>query len=166
MGVFMGAINTTDKILHHIRVKLYPNNFDHDRADGAYFARTVNDSTLGVTEICASMKERGGFSGNLEEAADHVRQFLDEMIWLLCDGFAVNTGYFSIHPKIGGTFRSPKETHDPENNPSRIIGICPYTNCSLNRIEVRTQFVGSATVFLKNPRVITGNFVLEAANAQ
>ncbi|MDR0456704.1 MAG: DUF4469 domain-containing protein [Treponema sp.] len=254
----MGAINTTDKILHHIRVKLYPNVFNLSSEKGGYFARTANDSNLGVTEICTSMRDRGGFSGNLEEAIGHVRQFLNEMIWLLCDGFAVNTGYFSIHPKIGGFFKSPKDAHDPkknpislkyrtrkvllelikqidvevdsvadtnayieefndtekdssnsgfvpgnmfcitgskikiagdhpdcgvyfvplddpskavkvsriaENNPSRIIGICPYTDSSRNRIEIRTQFTGSTTIFLKNLRVITGNFILEAINA-
>jgi hypothetical protein len=96
---------------------LYPNVFNQNGEKGGYFARTANDSTLGVTEICTSMRDRGGFSGNLQEAIDHVRQFHDEMIWLLCDGFAVNTGYFSIYPKIGGTFKSPKETHDPEKNP-------------------------------------------------
>jgi len=48
-----------------------------------------------------------------------------------------------------------------ENNPSKIIGIAPKTDYQRNRIEIRTQFEGSSTKFLKTVRCITSGFVLE-----
>jgi hypothetical protein len=252
--LFMGTIKSTNKVLHHIRVKLYPNYLK--KGDGAYLARTENDSTLGIEEICTALKDRGGFGGNLDELIDHVKQFLDEMAYQLCDGFAVSTGYFSIHPNIGGTFNSAKDIHDPkknpvsfrfrthralreliryievtvgstadtnafideftdrdenavnsifipgnmfsitgskikvagdnpncgvffvpvddpskavmvtrigENNPTKIFGIAPKTDSVYNRIEIRTQFTGSGGIFLKSPRVIKSDFIIEAA---
>ncbi|MDR2807504.1 MAG: DUF4469 domain-containing protein, partial [Spirochaetaceae bacterium] len=40
--------------------------------------------------------------------------FFDEK---LCDGFAVNTGYFSIHPHVGGTFDKVTEGHNAQKHP-------------------------------------------------
>jgi hypothetical protein len=48
---------------------------------------------------------------------EHVKQFLDEAAYQLCDGFAVNTGYFSIHPNVGGTFDKATEGHDTGKHP-------------------------------------------------
>jgi hypothetical protein len=48
---------------------------------------------------------------------EYVRQFLDETAYQLCDGFAVNAGYFSVHPNIGGTFNKATEGHDEEKHP-------------------------------------------------
>jgi hypothetical protein len=69
---------------------------------------------------CTALKDRGGFGGNLDELIDHVKQFFDEVAYQLCDGFAVNMGYYSIHPTIGGTFNSTKDIHDPKKNPVRF----------------------------------------------
>ncbi len=38
------------------------------------------------------------------------------MGYLLCDGFSVNTGYFTAGPLIKGVFSSPRETYDPEKH--------------------------------------------------
>ncbi|MDR1218187.1 MAG: hypothetical protein LBK73_01095 [Treponema sp.] len=35
----------------------------------------------------------------------------------MCDGFAVNTGYVSIHPNVGGTFNSVDEGHHTDKHP-------------------------------------------------
>jgi hypothetical protein len=48
-----------------------------------------------------------------------------------------------------------------ENNPAKIAGIAPDTNCANNRIEIRTRFSGSGSVLLKEPRVITSLFTAE-----
>jgi len=103
------------EVLHRIRVKLYPNYLP--KAEGAYLARTANEAVLSIVDVCAALKQRGGFAGNYEVLLEDVRQFFDEMAYQLCDGFAVSTGYFSIHPNIGGTFDSVNETHDPEKHP-------------------------------------------------
>ena len=59
--------------------------------------------------------------------------------------------------------RAVKVSRIPENTTSKIIGVTPNTCYSKNRIEVRTQFNGSSTVFLKTPRIISSSFVLETA---
>jgi hypothetical protein len=48
---------------------------------------------------------------------EHVRQFFDETAYQLCDGFAVNAGYFSVHPNVGGTFDEATEGHDTGKHP-------------------------------------------------
>ena len=111
----MAGFYAVDDVLHKIIVKLYPNHFHH--VEGLYIAHTNNNSSLTIENVCASLKNRGGFSGDYGDLVKNVNQFFDEMAFLLCDGFAVNTGYFSIHPNIGGTFNSANESHDHTKNP-------------------------------------------------
>jgi hypothetical protein len=44
-------------------------------------------------------------------------QFFDELAYRLLDGYAVNMGYFSLHPNIGGAFNSENEIHDHKKHP-------------------------------------------------
>ena len=111
----MSLINNVNEKLHKIRVKLYPNYLP--AVEGAYIARTSNEASLSIEEVCAALKNRGGFTGNYENLIENVRQFFDEAAYQLCDGFAVNTGYFSIQPNIGGTFNTQKDAYDEEKNP-------------------------------------------------
>ncbi|MDR2807954.1 MAG: DUF4469 domain-containing protein [Spirochaetaceae bacterium] len=101
--------------LHNVIVRLYPNYFTN--VEGAYIARTNSEASLTIEQICAALKERGGFTGNYDDLVEHVKQFLDEMAYQLCDGFAVNTGYFSIHPNVGGTFDKITEGYDVKKHP-------------------------------------------------
>jgi hypothetical protein len=57
--------------------------------------------------------------------------------------------------------KAVKVTRIGENSTSTITGIAPDTNYRYNRIEIRTQFTGSTTTFLKAPRSIVSDFVLE-----
>ena len=250
----MGFFNNITGELHRIKVKLYPNYLP--QSEGAYIARTNNESCLSIEKICAAMKSRGGYKGDYQELVDSVKRFFDEAAYQLCDGFSVNTGYFSIHPNVGGTFNSAYEKHDNTTNPvnfhfrsramlnelakhisveiegiadansfideyydcgkktfnstyapdhqfsisghkikiagddpgngvyfvpsedpskavkvtsiaentsSKIIGIASRTGFVHNRIQIRTQFTGSSNTFLKSPRSITSNFILEAS---
>ncbi|MDR0474916.1 MAG: hypothetical protein LBH43_14730 [Treponema sp.] len=84
-----------------------------------YVAKADNEAVLTIRQVCLAMKERGGFVGNFDELVENIRLFLIEMAYQLCDGFAVNLEYFSIHPNIGGVFSSNKETYDPKKNPVR-----------------------------------------------
>jgi hypothetical protein len=111
----MAIINNVNEVLHRIRVKLYPNYLP--QVDGAYIARTSNEASLSIEDVCAALKNRGGFTGNYGDLIENIRQFFDEMAYQLCDGFAVSTGYFSVHPNVGGTFNSSTETHDPKKQP-------------------------------------------------
>jgi hypothetical protein len=111
----MSIINDVTEVLHRIRVKLYPNFLP--KGEGTLIARTINEATLTVEDVCAARKNRGGFTGSYDDLVDHSKQFLDEAAYQLCDGFAVNTGYFSIHPNVGGTFEKVTEGHDTEKHP-------------------------------------------------
>jgi len=248
----MSSVDPVIEVMHRIRVKLYPSNLPGGK--GAYFARTDPEAVLGIEEICAFLINRGGYTGSYEDLVQHVRQFFDELAYLLCNGFAVDTGYFTIHPSVGGFFRSDKDGWDPKEHPvsltfrikgkmhraielvsveikgvadtagcidefhdvdedskntlyapgsmvvitgdrikvagknpacgvflvpvddpskavrfenlvantsSKIIGKAPKTGYQYNRIEIRTQYGGSGTNFLKELRIITGNFILE-----
>ena len=249
----MPSISDLERVLHHIRVKLYPNYLSKG---GRYIARTANDKSLSVEDVCTILKTRAGFNGKYEELLENVRQYLDEVAYQLCDGFSVNNGYYCVYPNIGGTFDNVMDPYnaekqpitfrfrtraklrhivknidisidgmantsgfidefrdadedsvnsifvpgsqfvirghkikiagdnpecglyfvpvlDPtkavkvkrlaENSAKRIIGIAPDTEHSQNRLEIRTQFSGSANKFLKNPRIITSSFILEVA---
>ncbi|MDR1251518.1 MAG: DUF4469 domain-containing protein [Treponema sp.] len=111
----MAVINNENEVLHRVRVKLYPNYLP--KVEGAYIARMDNEASLTVEEVCAALKNRGGFTGNYDDLVEHVRQFFDEAAYQLCDGFAVNTGYFSVHPNVGGTFDKITEGRDTDKHP-------------------------------------------------
>jgi len=75
---------------------------------------------------------------------------------------------FGDDPSVGVYFvpvdptgTAVKVTRIIENTPTKIVGIAPQTNFLHNRIEVRTQFVGSGNTSLKSPRTITSPFTLE-----
>jgi len=111
----MSDLEETKEELHRIRAKLYPNYLPH--VEGAYIARTEIESVLDIEQVCIKMIARGGFRGRYNDLVDNVKQFFDEMAYQLCDGYAINTGYYSIHPNIGGTFNSINENHDPHKHP-------------------------------------------------
>jgi len=248
----MSIFNNVNDILHRIRVKLYPNYLP--KVKGLYIARTNNESSLSIEDVCAALKNRGGFIGDHEELAKNVRKYFEEAAYQLCDGYGINTGYYSIHPNVGGTFDSLKDGIDPKRNkvnfsyrtlaplrflaehiaieieglggdsgwideftdveedlvncqfipgntfsitghklkvagddetcgvyfvpvedPSKavkvkrlavnsttnIVGKAPDTEYAYNTVEIRTQFSGSTTKFLKSTRVIKSSFQLE-----
>jgi hypothetical protein len=109
------AIGDKKDILHKIKVKLY-HNYLHN-VEGAFIARTNNEDTLTPEDICITLKNRGGYGGKFDNLLDNVNQFIKEMIYQLCDGYAVCTDYFSLHPNIGGAFDSVNEIHDHKKHP-------------------------------------------------
>jgi len=111
----MAIINNVNEALHRIRVKLYPNYLPG--LAGAYIARTDDEASLDIPAICASLKNRGGATAQYDDIVEHVRQFMDEAAYQICDGFSANLGYFSIHPKIGGAFSSASEGRAEAGHP-------------------------------------------------
>jgi hypothetical protein len=101
--------------MHKMRAKLYPNYLP--KGEGTYIARTASESSVTVEDICAAMKNRGGYDGSYEDAVQTIRHFLKETEYQLSDGFSVNLGLFTIHPNIGGVFQSEKEAHDHKKHP-------------------------------------------------
>jgi hypothetical protein len=77
----------------------------------------VNEETLTVEQVCTALKLRGGFTGSYDDLVEHVKLYHNEVAYQLCDGYAVSSGYFSIHPNVGGTFNSTREGVTPEEHP-------------------------------------------------
>jgi hypothetical protein len=109
------SIYEVKNVLHRIRVRLIPNNLLNVR--GAYVAGVSNEAELSLEDVAAALKNRGGFTGNYHDMVEHVRQFLREAAYQLCDGFAVNLGWFSIRPVVGGGFETAHEVFDREKHP-------------------------------------------------
>jgi len=108
------SINKLKDVLHHIKVRLYRSNLPGAR--GAYYARPANEAALSVEQVAAALKTRGGFTGSYSDLVQHVHLFFEEMAYQLCDGYAVNTGWFSVQPVIGGLFESANEGFDPKGH--------------------------------------------------
>jgi len=102
-------------IYHKIRAKLYPNYLSN--VNGAYIARTTNEKTLSVNDICSILKTRAGFTGKYEDMVEHVKQYYNEVAYQICDGYAVSNDYYTIYPNIGGSFKTIRESRDPVKHP-------------------------------------------------
>ena len=110
----MTAASEVPEVLHRIRVKLHQSNFP--KAKKASYAQTCSEAVLSVKNVCASLKERGGFTGNYIDLVIHVKQFFDEAAYQLCDGFGVDTSYFTIYPVIRGFFENANEDHSQKKH--------------------------------------------------
>jgi hypothetical protein len=143
----MGLTNNMDDVLHKIKVNLYPNYLP--KVDGRYIARTENEASLSISKICTAMKNRGGFTGNYDNLIENIRMFLDECAYQLCDGYALNLKYYSIHPNIGGTFESEKETHNQKKNPInfRFRTLLPLSKL-IEHIDVEITGVADHNAFI------------------
>lgn len=99
-------------IFHKIRAWLHENLLTRDRP-GDYVARVESERSLSVRDICTSAVTRGGADIAAPAMEHAVDLFLGEMAFLLCDGFSVNTGWFTAAVHIRGVFGSPNESFDP-----------------------------------------------------
>lgn len=95
-------------IKHSVKAYLHDNYLTDDPND--FLARVNNERTLGIDDICQSANARGGADISAASMSHAVNLFLKEMSYLLCDGYSVNTGYFTVGTQIKGVFNSPKET--------------------------------------------------------
>jgi hypothetical protein len=71
---------------------------------------------LSIEQVCAALKNRGGYTGNYDDLVECVKQYFDEAAYQLCDGFAVSNKYYSIHPNVGGTFNNAAEIHNHQKH--------------------------------------------------
>jgi hypothetical protein len=104
----MAVMNEVTEVLHKIEAKLYHNYLG--KGEGAYVARSKAEAPLSIEDICASAKNRGGFTGQYEDLVEHTHVFVNEMVYQLLDGFSVQVGgYFSLHTRIGGTYNGERD---------------------------------------------------------
>ncbi|MGE4515123.1 MAG: DNA-binding domain-containing protein, partial [Chryseobacterium sp.] len=102
-------------ILHKIKAYLYDNVLTKDNPND-FTARTVSERSLNVQQICQSAVTRGGADISASSMEHATELFLKEMAYQLCDGFSVNTGYFTASTTIRGVFDSPSETFNKDKH--------------------------------------------------
>jgi hypothetical protein len=102
------------KILHKIKAFLFPNLLTENPND--YSARVSSERSLSVKDICSQAVTRGGAATTAEAMEHNVNLFLKEMGYQLCDGFSVNTGYFTAVTQIRGVFDTPDEKFNPDKH--------------------------------------------------
>jgi hypothetical protein len=160
---------------HNMRFLLYPSHLPD--VEGKYVAKTSNEAVLVRPDICASQRERGGFSGNIDEFLANLALFMDEVAYQVCDGFAVNLGPCTIYPNVGGVFNSEFEEITPETHPvsfrcrinDEMRKLVPYidaTNGGIAPSKARIEtFTDTATGAVNSrltsggPCVITGDLI-------
>lgn len=98
-------------ILHKIKAYLYDNYLTKDNPND-FIARTISERSLSVKQICESAVNRGGADVSAAAMEHATELFLKEMTYQLCDGYSINTGYFTAGTQIRGVFDSPSETFD------------------------------------------------------
>jgi hypothetical protein len=102
-------------ILHRIKAYLYDNVLTKDNPND-FTARTTSERSLNVQQICQSAVTRGGADISASSMEHATELFLKEMAYQLCDGFSVNTGYFTASTTIRGVFDSPSETFNKDKH--------------------------------------------------
>jgi hypothetical protein len=111
----MSLIYGTETPMHRMRVKSYPNYLPG--MENTFLTRTDSEATLDIEQVCAALRDRGGYQGDYEHLVYNVKRFFGEVAYQLCDGYTVNTGYFSLYPNLGGTLETPRQKPVPEKNP-------------------------------------------------
>lgn len=99
-------------VLHKIKAYLYDNLLTKDKPSD-FIARTISERSLNVKQICNEAVSRGGADVSAAAMEHATELFLKEMAYQLCDGFSINTGYFTASVTIKGVFDSPTENFNP-----------------------------------------------------
>jgi len=73
--------NQIEEVLHSIRIKLYPNYFQH--VNGAYIARTDSERTLNLKDVCSAAISRGGVEADLDDLMELVDKYHEELAYQL-----------------------------------------------------------------------------------
>jgi len=143
----MESINEKEPVLHRMRVRLHSSNLPG--TEGVFSARTDSEAVLSVEDVCAKLKNRGGFTGDYDDLVSHTRKFLREMAYQLCDGFTVNTEWFSIHPVVGGYFDTVHGDRKPKKHSVTFrFRACEPLNRAADLITLEVE--GSESGFIES----------------
>jgi hypothetical protein len=104
-----------DAVLHRIKAYLYDNALTKEDVND-YVARVSSEHSLSVQQIAETATSRGGADISATAMEHAVNLWLKEMAYQLCDGFSVNTGWFTAAVHIKGVFDSPMEHFNPEKH--------------------------------------------------
>ena len=94
---------------------MYDNALTKDNPND-FIARVSSERSLSVSDICESAATRGGADIPAAAMEHAVNLWFKEMGYRLCDGFSINTGWFTASTHIKGVFDSPNETFNPEKH--------------------------------------------------
>jgi hypothetical protein len=136
--------------LHTIKALLYDNALTENPND--FSARVSTERSLSVKDICRSAVSRGGATVSADAMEIAVSQFHKEMAYNLCDGFGVNTEWYTVSVSIKGVFDSPNEKF----NPAKHTVSFDFRQGSLLRKELATvdvQILGVADTMLSIAQV-------------
>lgn len=126
---------------------LYENFLTEDPGD--YSGRVETQRTLTLDNVCESAVLRGGADVSAAAMLHATGLALKEMAWLLCDGFSVNFGYFSISLKVKGVFTGPTDTFDPQRH-SLMFQITPgeLLRRELPSVQIKMMGVKKDAVYI------------------
>ncbi|MDR2897217.1 MAG: DUF4469 domain-containing protein [Spirochaetaceae bacterium] len=97
-------------LFHKIWAQLHENTLSENPK--GYIARVIPEKALTVKELAQDAAERKGVALSAETLEYATELVLKEMVYKLCDGFSINTGYFTAQPTIRGLFDSPVDRFD------------------------------------------------------
>ena len=97
--------------LHKIKAWLYDNPLTPNPND--LIARVISERSLSVRDICQSAVSRGGADISAAAMEHAVNLYHREEGYCLCDGFSVNTEWYTASVSIKGVFDSPTEKFHP-----------------------------------------------------
>jgi hypothetical protein len=144
--------------LHKIRAFLYENLLTKDNPND-YMARVDSERSLNVKDVCDAAVARGGADISPVAMEHAVTLWFREMGYQLCDGFSVNTGWFTGSVHIRGSFSSPDEQY----NLGKHALLFEFHQGAVLRKEIETVTVeiagvaGSSAVITQVTDVKTGS---------
>jgi hypothetical protein len=130
---------------HKMKGFLYDNVLTENPND--LILRILSEASLGIDDISQSAAKRGGADISAPAMTHAVNLWLKEMAYRACDGFSVNTGWFTVQPIVKGVFDSPNEKF----NPAKHTIVFDFQQGSLMRKElanVEVQIMGVADTSL------------------
>ena len=99
---------------HKMKAWLYDNPLTPDPYD--FFIRIKSEKALTVDDVSQSAAKRGGSNVTPQVMTNIVTLWLQEFAYRACDGFAINTGWFTVQPTVKGAANSPNEKFNPEKH--------------------------------------------------
>lgn len=140
-----------ENVFHRIKAWLYENFLTENPND--FVARVSSERTLNTKDICVAAVTRGGADTNAAAMEHNVNLFFKEMSYQMCDGYAVNTGYFTAGTVIKGVFDNPKEKYDPKkhsvyfqfNQGATLIKDLPSIEVDIMGVADVSNFIGQVT---------------------
>jgi hypothetical protein len=135
---------------HKMKGWLYDNALTDNPND--LILRILSEASLGVDDISQTSVKRGGADISAAAMTHAVNLWLKEMAYRACDGFSINTGWFTVQPVVKGVFDSPNEKFNPAKHTVEF----DFRQGSLMRRElagVEVQIMGVADTSLNIAQV-------------